>query len=110
MHTVGLPWYSSATYARATALMEDRVEFPPAFEAWRREAEPRLRRLERDGAVVYRVIIDPEEFTSWCRRQGVVPNAAARERFAEIAARRLFREENEDAAAACVKELRLSTG
>lgn len=96
MHTVGLPWYAPATYVRAIALMEDRAEFPSAFEAWRREAELRLRRLESEGIVVYRVIIDPEEFAAWCRRQDVVPNATARERFAEIAARHLFREEGEE--------------
>ncbi|MEQ8266581.1 MAG: hypothetical protein RH982_05250 [Parvibaculum sp.] len=92
MNTVGLPWYSSATYDRAIRIMEDRAAFPSSYEAWQRQAETSLRRIERGGAVVYRVIIEPEEFDGWCRRQGIAPNATARERFAALAARRLFRE------------------
>lgn len=106
MHRVGLPWYSSATYARAVRLMEDRAQFPETFEAWQRNAELQCRGLQKDGTVIYRVIIDPDEFGAWCRRQDIVPNAAARERFAEIAARRLFREpEKADIGAARGREM-----
>lgn len=92
MRAVGLPWYSQATYRRSIDLMEDRAAFPSSYEAWLKEAELMRRRVEDDGNIVYRVIIDPEEFGAWCRRQDVMPNAAARERFAALAARRLFRE------------------
>ena len=79
---VGVPWYLEPDYPGILEVMEDAADMPDSFDKWLGEAEAEERRLRSGGRVVARAIIDPFEFTIWCRNEGVKPDAAARNGFA----------------------------
>lgn len=79
---VGIPWYLQADYPAVLKMMADAADMPDSFEKWEGEALADERRLQAGGRVVARAVIDPFEFTIWCRNEGLKPDADARDRFA----------------------------
>ena len=79
---VGIPWYLEPDYPGILNVMEDSGDMPDSFERWLGDAEAEERRLKSSGRAVARAVIDPFEFTIWCRDEGLKPDAAARSRFA----------------------------
>lgn len=87
--TVGIPWFKSESYAAARAVMSDGAELPEQYGDWLGEAEGLRAEAEAAGHHVLKVVIEPKEFSLWCRARNIVPDAKARVRFANFAA---FRE------------------
>ena len=85
---VGIPWYLEPDYPGILKVMEDAADMPDSFEKWIGGAQAEERRLQSGGHVVARAVIDPFEFTIWCRNEGLNPDRAARVRFAEWVASR----------------------
>ncbi|MBO6635497.1 hypothetical protein [Parvibaculum sp.] len=91
MQTTSMPWYNRDSYERIRALMADGERFPPDFETWSSEADRSRRARARHGEVVYRVIIDPDDFVAWCSAHERAADDAAREEYAHQAMELLFR-------------------
>lgn len=86
---VGIPWFKSDSYAAARAAMADGAELPERHDDWLREAEGVCAEAEEAGHRVLKVIVEPKEFSLWCRARNIAPDGKARVRFANFIA---FRE------------------
>ena len=53
-----------------------------SFDEWLRDAERITKEFERDGGIVERVVIDPDQLVTWCRSRGCDVNSRARAQFA----------------------------
>lgn len=86
---IGIPWFKPDSYGAARSMMADGPNLPEQHGDWLREAEAVRVEAEEAGHNVLKVIIEPKEFSLWCRARNVTPDAKARVRFANFAA---FRE------------------
>jgi len=86
---VGIPWFKSDSYEAARALMTDGAQLPEQYGVWLNEAESVRAEADEGGHHVLKVMIEPKEFSLWCRARNIAPDAKARVRFANYAA---FRE------------------
>jgi hypothetical protein len=78
LRAVGIAWYYRQDYRRILEIMEDADVLPRTYDQWLRSAETGERQLKRLGHVVIRAMIDPEEFTQWCRIRDLKVDAKAR--------------------------------
>lgn len=92
MRTTSMPWYNKDTYSRIREMMTDGTSFPSDYESWNGEANRFRRSRARNGEVVYRVMIDPEDFSAWCGAHGRQTDGEAREQYATEAMHLLFRD------------------
>lgn len=86
---VGLCWYRRKHYARIRALMIDSDRFPHSYDAWLTAAEAAEAGYHRERRIVYRIVIDPDIFLTWCAAHNLYPGAQARTLYASLAAERL---------------------
>ena len=66
-------------------MMEDAVYaagFPPSYDEWLSIKEREERDEQSKGKIVSRIIIDPDEFTAWCREKHLKFDEEARADFA----------------------------
>ena len=82
VRAIGMAWYTRQDYPRILEIMEDAEKLPPSYFAWSKAAERGKREAERQGQIVIRAIIDPDDFSLWCRARGLNVDAEARMRFA----------------------------
>lgn len=83
---VGIPWYTLEDYERIKTMMEDGHLLPHVYSLWRLKAEQTERQLRRQGQLVVRAALRPDEFAAWCAARGLNVNAQARMQFATEAA------------------------
>jgi hypothetical protein len=62
----------------------DRDALDDTFDAWEAGARKVERTLKRKGLVIKRVVIDLDEFLSWCVLQGLEPVAASRSEYVTV--------------------------
>jgi hypothetical protein len=86
---VGIPWFKPDSFSAARAVMADGAALPEQYGDWLREAEGVRAEAEDAGHHVLKVMIEPKEFSLWCRARNIPADAKARVRFANFAA---FRE------------------
>ncbi len=79
---VALSWYRAEDYDRILEIMEDADKFHSTYDEWLKAAERGERELKGKGHVVIRAMLDPDEFTAWCREKGLKLDAQARTQFA----------------------------
>lgn len=79
---IGLPWYRPEDYERLRAQAADPHTLASSYAAWLASAENNERVAADAGLTVVRVIVDPEVFASWCQERSLLPDGAARRRFA----------------------------
>lgn len=92
MRTTSMPWYNKESYPRIRKMMKDGNTFPLDFDSWNGDANRARRSRARNGEVVYRVMIDPEDFSVWCNTHGRETDGDAREKYATEAMHLLFRD------------------
>ena len=78
----GMAWYLPGDYGQARAMMEDADALPDTFAEWLKAAEDAERQAQGLGHTVVRAILDPFEFSIWCRDNGVAPDENGRAKFA----------------------------
>lgn len=83
----GIAWYLPGDYGQARALMADADSLPETFAEWLRRAEEAERKMQDSGHRVVRAILDPFEFSIWCRDNGAAADADGRAQFASWVAR-----------------------
>lgn len=79
---IGMAWYTRQDYPRILEIMEDAENLPATWHDWNKKAERIQRDAERQGHIVIRAVIDPDDFPVWCRARGLNVDAEARIRFA----------------------------
>jgi hypothetical protein len=84
---IGMPWYRAEEYAQVRERFDDRERLPEQFEEWEAGAGKLMRSLKLDGHKVIKIILDVEEFESWCRERKLKLNREARSRYAAEEAR-----------------------
>jgi hypothetical protein len=63
--------------------MEDGEDtLPLSFDEWERNAECEREAAKVEGTIIIPVLIDPDEFFSFCKRRKIPLNKAMREGFA----------------------------
>lgn len=82
IRAMGIPWYTLENFDRVKTVMEDAHLLPQVYSLWRLKAEQAERQLRRQGYLVVRAHLDPDEFVAWCRARGLNVNAKARTEFA----------------------------
>lgn len=83
---VGMAWYRPETFAQLRRMFEDGHKLHRTYEEWFAAAETGRKSFESKGVRVFCVDIDPNEFPSWCKAQGLKLNAEARNRYASTVA------------------------
>jgi hypothetical protein len=77
------PWYRREDYALIREIMEDGEDtLPLTFDEWERNAEYERAAAKREGTIVIPVLIDPDEFFSFCMRWKIPLNKTTRAEFA----------------------------
>ena len=90
---IGLPWYRREDYPMIRQMMTDSHVLASTYEKWLAAAENNESVGRQAGLEILRVMIDPDEFKTWCLANGMEPNGAARTKYASEGAT------NEDARA-----------
>jgi hypothetical protein len=78
---IGLGWYSETEWARVKATAKDPERFEATFADWIRMTEETLATFRAGGANAVAVLIDADEFSSWCSANAKENDAAARAQF-----------------------------
>lgn len=86
VQAAGLAWYREADYLAILAVMEDRDKLPATWRQWHQLAEQAEARIQRQGVLAVRVLIEPGPFLDWCEARGLHVDAQARMRFSNEAA------------------------
>lgn len=80
--TVCLPWFDPHSYEVFRASMVGGHRMPASYARWRRTALAIADQVERQGRGIERVPVRPAPFVRWCRKRGVLADAAALDGFA----------------------------
>ena len=77
------PWYRRNEYALIREIMDDGEDsFPLSFDEWERNAESERASAKLEGTIIIPVIIDPDEFSSFCNKWKIPLNKTTRAEFA----------------------------
>lgn len=79
---VALAAYSEADYEDILKIMDDAEDLPDTYQDWLDLSLETEQVLLKQGYPVTRIMIQPKKFDSWCRINGMRPNAEARAEFA----------------------------
>ena len=82
VRAIGISWYNKDDYPRALRVMIDPHILPSTYSAWKKKAEAQESKWKCEGIIVYRAIINPDEFPAWCRARGLNVDAKGRMAFA----------------------------
>ncbi len=64
LKALAIAWFRKEDWPRWRAIDPD---FEPDYDRWLRKVEAEMKKRESSEYVLDKVIIDPDEFTDWCR-------------------------------------------
>src|SRR5262245_21453557 len=79
---LGMVWYRRADYGPLRTSFVDSDKLPRTYDEWLAKAETGRRVLRAKGNVVVRVVLDPDEFATWCDAKKLPRDEKARGEFA----------------------------
>jgi uncharacterized membrane protein len=82
IRALGMVWYELEDFERIKTMMEDGHRLHRTYTEWRLAAEQGERQFRRQGHLVVRAHLRPDEFIEWCRLNGQKLNAEGRNAFA----------------------------
>lgn len=82
IRAVGMVWYSLEDFDEIKAMMEDGHKLHRTYTEWRLAAEQGERSFRRQGDLVVRAHLVPDEFREYCHRHGLKLDAHGRNHFA----------------------------
>jgi hypothetical protein len=88
IRVMGICWYLKKDYPRILEIMADAYVLQSTYAGWKQMAKMAERKLQTQGYVVVRAMIDPDDFPAWCHAHGVKPDAKGRNLYAADVARR----------------------
>jgi hypothetical protein len=74
-------WYRRVDYQRIRQIMNDGHEFPGTFDQWEQAAKRQMARAKAAGVVLKPVILDPDEFITFCNVKNLPQGSQARALF-----------------------------
>ena len=74
----GVCWYTESQWARLKEIAADPERFESTFADWTAMAEAQLLPLQKAGIFPVKVLIDPDEFSAWCKERSRRNDASAR--------------------------------
>ena len=96
-----MPWYARKDYQVLKEIIPNDPDIPDTYEEWLNRAANQLTEPEAHGVVCEKVVIDAQEFATWCRDSGLDANSTTIGAFAVKKAR----EQDERRAAATASAL-----
>ncbi len=78
----GIIWWRPTQWEIAKQISDDSEVFDDSYEIWKAAAEKKIRELKRHGMTVYKVDVDLDELSSWCKSQNRPLDSSARSEFA----------------------------
>src|SRR5271168_2311190 len=75
---IGLGWYRREDWDRLLQMFPDRAKLHDTYDEWLRDVQQGEKLVKREGNVVKRIFVDPDELAAWCALRGVEPVASAR--------------------------------
>jgi hypothetical protein len=78
---INFAWFQREHYDAIRGLVTDEP-MPDSFEEWLETATKRINEMQAIGAIVDKVIIDPQQFTAYCLACGIDHNSATLGAFA----------------------------
>lgn len=84
----GVCWYTESQWVRVKKTATDPERFEATFDEWSAMAEDALLELRKAGIIPVKVLIDPDEFSAWCKGKSKRNNASARARYVSEQLRR----------------------
>lgn len=82
IQAVGMVWYLAEDFDEIKTLMQDSHTLHRTHAEWQRAAENGEKKFRANGGRVYRAILRPAEFKTWCNAKGLNIDANARNQFA----------------------------
>jgi hypothetical protein len=76
------PWYRREEYALMREILDDGETLPLAFDEWEKNAERERAAAKREGVSMIPILLDPEEFFTFCKEKKISPNRATAAAFA----------------------------
>jgi hypothetical protein len=90
---VGIPWFRSEDWKALKLMFSDADQLHDHHKDWLRDAKKIEKRLQKQGFIVERALIDPNTFPAWCALRGMSLDAKARSAFASEAASSKFQKQ-----------------
>jgi hypothetical protein len=85
----GMFWLANETaFRRLSAAVPDLAAFGSTYSAWRKNSTRMFNRSNRNGEPRVQVVVNLNSFFFWCELEGLRPDEAARDRFAQIELKR----------------------
>lgn len=78
---MAVAWMRKEDWPRWLAIDPD---FQPDYDHWLKRMEATVKRLQDQGTLVEKVLIDPDEFVEWCRVNGCKIDSKNRATYASI--------------------------
>ncbi|WP_431113018.1 hypothetical protein [Variovorax paradoxus] len=85
----GFPWFTRESFPVLRAMFEDGHVLHRTYDEWFAAAERNCKAFEAKGVRVIRVDLDPDQFSKWCKAQGLKLNAEGRMGYANFVAAKL---------------------
>lgn len=82
---VGVYWFHRESYAQCRAIMDDgEDDLPAEYSEWLDRANEYVLELESEGREPFKVLIDPQIFSAWCRERMLSKDHRSRVRYANL--------------------------
>lgn len=82
IRATGIAWFRREDWTRILEIMEDAEKIGPDFDRWEKLAKSIEERLNSQGVIVVRAMIDPDIFRDWCLKNSLPVDAKARTKYA----------------------------
>jgi hypothetical protein len=84
IHSIGVPWFTREQYEKLLQVADDRATMLPNFEEFDHVAGRRFDQHKARGLPVEKVMIDTDQFVTWCTAEGRPIDAHARAEYAAL--------------------------
>ncbi len=71
-----VPWFTPQNYDVIKRAIKIDANLPDTYDKWFNLQTKRIAEIEARGTIVYKVVIDPNEFARYCRASGHQQNGA----------------------------------
>lgn len=92
----GVFWITREDYPRFLEICVDRAELPATYEEWSAKVTKRFQQFEQRGFKLVRVIVNLDEFITWCGTHRRQVDTEARGAYAAYVAATTFGQRDED--------------
>ncbi len=78
---LGISWFSPEQWRQLKSISSDADLLDETYDAWMKNAEDLIKKLNKDGLVVRKVNINVSELAQWCTKHGREINGGARSEY-----------------------------